>query len=295
MVDVKRGLDLSPLERAQAHDLCTALRRAAQDHAPARLARLYEVMLSASPHIGDTVLERLQRSGADPARMATLARWLAYKAPDIIAVRFAIALLGQYGSAADTDLMMTLGRHEEFTLSCALAVCKLLGPEPSQTAMWNLARRVQGWGRIHVVGRLATTGCPEVQQWLLREGYKNTVDSECLAHACAGGGRLLAALQGAQVDERLLIGAGDLLQALLHGNFHDYHDGEAALLAYMQCVHRMRPRQPQVAAAVMEIAARARTAVIWDDARLRQVLALADQILLFDYWQAAPGAQRLTG
>ena len=172
--DYSQPYPLGALERAQSHDVSTALRRAADDHAAPRLATMYQVLAVANAAIGEDVLARLNKSGADPARMALLARWLARKAPDAIAVKFAIAVLGCYGAASDADLLMTLGLHEEFTLLCAIALCKLLGPEQSQTAMWNLARRVHGWGRIHVVRKLADTQCPEIRQWLLRDGDKNT-------------------------------------------------------------------------------------------------------------------------
>ena len=281
--------ELSALERAQVHDLSTALRRAANDHAAPRLARLYQVMLSAAnAHFSDALLARLDKSGADPARMALLARWLARKAPDAIAVKFAIALLGRYGSAADADVLMTLGLHEDLTLACALAICKLLAPAPSQTAMWNLARRVRGWGRIHVVRKLAGTRCPQIRQWLLRDGYKNTYNNACLAHACATGGQLLAALQAPVTDERVLAGAGDILRAMLDGrdarfeSMAQYPDGAAATLAFLQCVQRQRPRQLQVAAAVIDIAAMGSYG--WDEAHARHVQHLARQVLALDYW-----------
>jgi hypothetical protein len=160
------------LERAHSHDLATALRRAADDHSPARFARMQSVLLVAAAGSDDAVLERLARMDAHPARMATLARWLATQAPDVAAVRMAIALLGQYGSADDTDLLMTLGLHEEFTLLCAVALGKLLAPEPAQTATWNLARRVRGHGRSQVCERLAASKCPEILHWLQRVAHK---------------------------------------------------------------------------------------------------------------------------
>ncbi len=276
----------------QAHDLSAALQAAARDHSAARLAKLQQTLLEASSASIAATLGRLQRCGAEPLRLATLARWLASRAPDVIAVKCAIGLLGQYGTAADADLIMTLGLHEEFTLSCALALCKLLGPEQSQTAMWNLARRVHGWGRIHVVRRLATTGCPEIQQWLLRDGYRNSRMDEYLAYLCATGGKLLPALQAGAADDRLLIGAGEILRALLYGRespgqqMHDYADGAAATLAYLECVKRQRPRQPRVAAAVTALARIECHGLPWDAAQLKQVATLARQILAFDYWPA---------
>lgn len=282
----------SARERGLGHDLATAFRRAGGDHSEARLTKLYDLLLSAGAlSVAEPLLARLE-GAAEPERIALLARWLAQRAPDIGAVRVAIALLGRYGNAGDADLLMTLGKHEEFTQPCAVALCKLLGPEPSQTAMWNLARRVHGWGRINMVRMLSTTLCPQIQQWLLRDGYKNTHMKVYLAYLCAVGGKLLPALQSPQVDDRLLTGAGEIIEALLEGwdgpaeRMSDYADGAAATLAWLQCVLRLRPRQPRVAASVIAVAKLDAHALAWSAAELRQVRALCGQVLEMDYWPA---------
>jgi hypothetical protein len=279
---------------AQAHGLSAALQAGAREHTLARLSKLYPLLLASSEDSIGATLQRLQRSGADPQQAATLARWLASRAPDAIAVKYAIALLGQYGSAADAALLMTLGKHELFTLACARALCKLLEPEPSQTAMWNLARRVHGLGRIHMVRELATTGCPEVQQWLLRDGYRNTFHHDYTACLCATGGKLLAALQAGPVDERLLTGAGEILQALLNARalpgqrMHDYPDGAAAALAWLECVQRQQAPRQTVQAALHALAGVDTHALPWPPAQLQQVAALARSL-------CAPANRIVTG
>ncbi len=279
-------------ERAQLDQVVHAMHCAADDHTPAKLTNLYHALLTCPLANSAYVLAQLPQDGAAPAQIATLARWLAQRAPDIMPVKMAIALLGQYGGPADADLMMTLGRHEAFTFTCAIALCALLGPEQSQTAMWNLARRVHGWGRIQVVRRLAATGCPEIQQWLLRDGYKNAHMDEYLAYLCATGGKLLPALQAGLADERLLIGAGDILQALLSGRdcpaqkMADYADGAAATLAWLACVQRQRPRAPQIAASAQVLSRIESYPLPWDHVTRRRVALQAGEILAFDYWPA---------
>ncbi len=284
----------STRDLAQAHDLSSALRAAATDHTVDRLVKLYDTILAATPAGMAASLGTLAHAPAHAESTAILARWLARKAPDPIAVRYAIALLGQYGEADDADLILTLGRHEEFTVTCATALCKLLGSEQAQTAMWNLARRVHGWGRIHIVRRLAGTGCPEIQQWLLRDGYRNRYNANYLACRCAIGGKLLEALQSGAVDERLLTGAADILHALLSAgldgrpsrHMHDYPDGAAASLAFLACVGHQRPRQLRVAAAVIALADIANHELPWGNTTSQQIAKLAGHILTFDYWPA---------
>jgi hypothetical protein len=76
---------------------------------------------------------------------------------------------------------------------------------------------------------LAKTEDPEIKDWLLRVGFKNSVMYEYLAHACAVGGGLLAALERDEVDDDLLLSAAEIIRAVIVGgpaqNMDDYEDG----------------------------------------------------------------------
>lgn len=160
-------------------------------------------------------------------RLYELAYSFMTETPDRETVKFGIAILGLYQVAENTPLFQTLGRHDEFTLYCAVA----LGNTADKTdlALWELARNVDGWGRIHVVERLAETENSEIKNWLLREGYRNSVLYEYLAFTCATTGGLLAALSEPHVDCELLTSAGELIEALINGgpaeDMDDYDDG----------------------------------------------------------------------
>lgn len=75
--------------------------------------------------------------------------------------------------------------------------------------LWSLARSVNGWGRIHTVERLKGTENQEIQEWLVREGYRNAVMYEYLAYLAATSGHLLERLS-ADPDDGLL-DSGELL------------------------------------------------------------------------------------
>ena len=182
----------------------------------------------------------------DAAGLHALAYWLATESPDRGAVKVAVALLGLLTPACNTDLLTTLGLHEEFTLYAAVALANSL-PEAQEreAAWWSLAKRVNGWGRIHLVERLAQTRRAGIKAWLLREGYKNSIMTEYLVHACATGGDLLAALNDERVDDALLQGAGDIIRALIDGGpapgMDDYADGAEATGRYLQLLAMQRP------------------------------------------------------
>ncbi|MPV67640.1 hypothetical protein [Burkholderia sp. BE17] len=194
----------------------------------------------------DPLLTSLRQSRpTDPERLHALGRWLASESPDRGAVKIGIALLGMLQPPRDMALLTTLGLHEEFTLYVAVALGNTLPAPDREDAWWSLARRVNGWGRIHLVERLAKTERSDIKAWMLREGYKNSVMIEYLAYPCAVGGDLLRALRENGADDALLNGAGDMLQALIAGgpaqDMGDYTAGAEATSLYLGHLARRVP------------------------------------------------------
>jgi hypothetical protein len=195
------------------------------------LKRAYEFLSDEKAlAVVDPVLEAvLARKDLDLERLRSFARWVVTGAPDRTAVKIGLALLGIFRGEADRDLFLTLGRHDEFTLFSAVALQNSLAAP--DLALFELAKSVDGWGRIQTVERLKTTMDPGVKRWMLREGYKNSVMHEYLAHLCATVGGLRNELEASEVDDALLAGAGDILRALVAGQsgpaegIDDYPDG----------------------------------------------------------------------
>jgi hypothetical protein len=158
------------------------------------------------------------------------------KAPDREPVKFGIAILGLFQQPGDAELFQVLGRHDEFTLFCAVALAN--APADGEEAVWRLARNVTGWGRIHAVERLAKTENPAIRRWLLREGYRNDVMYEYLAATCARAGGLRAALSDDHADRELLTAAGDIIGALISGRpgeeIDAYEDARPVLESYLR-------------------------------------------------------------
>ncbi len=184
----------------------------------------------------DGTLEMLiaQRPAAD--RLHALAILLCTEAPDRELVKLGIALLGLLPGQEDVDLLIELGMSEELTLFSVVALKSKLGPK-AERAIFDLARRTEGWGRISAVERLTETTDREIRAWMLRGGFRNRVMDEYLAHVCATAGRLLEALHAPPVDDELLDGTSDILAAMARGGptpgLADYVDGPTALAAWM--------------------------------------------------------------
>ncbi|AYY13772.1 hypothetical protein EF847_14795 [Actinobacteria bacterium YIM 96077] len=201
-----------------------------------RFQRLYTSLRSVDAlSVLDPLLERVASSRLPPARVYELGRRLAFESAHREPVKVGVGLLGLFDLEDLTEQLMTLGRHEEFTLYVAVAFGN--GLHDSEPAQWRLAQQVEGWGRIHLVERLANTDRPEIKDWILREGFRNSIMNEYLAHTAATTGDLAAALGGDDVDDELLAAAGDILSALIEGgpaeNIDDYLDGPQATRRYV--------------------------------------------------------------
>ncbi|MEM7247777.1 MAG: hypothetical protein AAF533_20740 [Acidobacteriota bacterium] len=186
----------------------------------------------------DPLLQRIVDDGRlDADRLHALALWLATRAADREPVKMAIALLGILQGYDSREVLLALGRHEELTLFVAVAV---MGTEQdAEPLLWDLAKSVNGWGRIQVVERLADTTNPAIKRWMLTEGYRNSIMYEYLACTCAVAGELHVALEAGPADEELLAGAGEIIQALVQeggptGGIEDYEHGPQALESYLK-------------------------------------------------------------
>ncbi|MGE3852680.1 MAG: hypothetical protein AB7K09_13130 [Planctomycetota bacterium] len=185
----------------------------------------------------DQVVPELMQRPLDRRRLVELAYTFASVGADREPVKFGMAILGACQPADDySDLFLTLGRHEEFTLFAAVALVN--SRDNAERKLFELARSVTGWGRIHVVERLAGTDDPEIKQWLLREGFRNDILYEYLAWTCATAGGLLAALSEDQIDRELLTAAGQIINSLILGgpaeDMDDYDDGALAVEMYLR-------------------------------------------------------------
>lgn len=183
----------------------------------------------------DEFLPRVIEQRLSPDLVAAVARRVASQSPDLAAVKLAIGLLGVCSTDRDLDLVLELGRYEELTLYCAVAVTHMT--HEIERPLWALAQGVVGWGRIQVVRRLTDIRDPEIRAWLLREGYSNVIMTEESAYHCAVEGGLLDALRDDQPDAALLKGAGELIEALIDGglaeDIDDYADGAEVCALYL--------------------------------------------------------------
>lgn len=229
-------------------------------------------------------------------RLAAVARYFAGRAPHREPVKFGIALLGITGSESDVDVLRRLGACDEFTLFAAVAI-RNLSPAHERD-LWELAKTVDGWGRIHVVEQLADAEDHEIRAWLLREGFRNAILDQYTACICARAGKLHEALRAGAKDPGLLNSATDLLLAMTSGGavggLDHYEDAAEAVEAYLDAVWVQDNCTPRYFVATDDIRDwltsadgwERRTKCGWTPANRERCLVICQELLKKPEWKA---------
>jgi len=220
-----------------ANEVANLVKTISQENSLSKKVELYNILLRDNLiDFVDPALEKIVDFNVpiDPF-LHDFAQWLAFESPDRGPVKFGIALLGLIRDKENLDKIVLLGKHEEFTLFSTVAITNTI--ENPEKELWELAKCVDGWGRIHIVERLAQTQNPEIRKWLLRQGYRNSIMYEYLAYTCAVAGNLENELSETNVDDELLNAAGDIIEALINGgpaeDIDDYKDGAEVVRLYV--------------------------------------------------------------
>jgi len=252
----------------------------------------------------DRILELLgeRRSPFQPY-LSRFALQLATQSADRAPVKVGIALLGAMRLHEHEQIVTVLGKHEEFTLYSAAALANMF--EDASERLLALARTVEGWGRIHIVERLVPTRNPRIQQWLRREGFRNSVMYGYLALTAAVHGRLRDVLEQPVVLAVDLAAAGEILGAMIAADggpalgMNAYADAVPACQLYLAHISKVPPDLLHLESAQQilryvqaDLREEAeRLAHGWSEAARVQVTELARHYITRNEWHAVIRAQ----
>ena len=138
-------------------------------------------------------------------------RW-ATESNNIELTKLGLACLGLFDIENDEEcreIIINLGKCEEFTLYSIVAMGSW---KDVNDLMFEYAKTLSGWGKIHVVERLKVTN-ETIRKWMLTSGCKNSVVNAYSAYTCAIKGRMMEELMK-DLDEQLLDGVGVIIEAL---------------------------------------------------------------------------------
>ena len=133
---------------------------------------------------------------------------------NIEVIKFCLSVLAIMNVETDEETIekvKILALSDEFTLYCLNIFVKL---ENSNEEIFEIAKKVKGWGRIHSIGYLEVTN-DEIKEWILEEGCHNDVLPAYTAYTCAKKINLIEILNEEQISSKKFNDISYLMNALL--------------------------------------------------------------------------------
>ena len=133
---------------------------------------------------------------------------------NIEVIKFCLSVLTIMNVETDAETIekvKILALSDEFTLYCLNIFVKL---ENSNKEIFEIAKKVKGWGRVHSIGYLEVTN-DEIKEWILEEGCHNDVLPAYTAYTCAKKINLIEILNEDKISNKKFNDISYLMNALL--------------------------------------------------------------------------------
>ena len=133
---------------------------------------------------------------------------------NIEVIKFCLSILAIMNVETDEETIekvKILALSDEFTLYCLNIFVKL---ENSNEEIFEIAKKVKGWGRVHSIGYLEATN-DEIKEWILEEGCHNNVLPAYTAYTCAKKINLIEILNEEKISSKKFNDISYLMNALL--------------------------------------------------------------------------------
>ena len=133
---------------------------------------------------------------------------------NIEVIKFCLSVLAIMNVETDAETIekvKILALSDEFTLYCLNIFVKL---ENSNKEIFEIAKKVKGWGRVHSIGYLEVTN-DEIKEWILEEGCHNDVLPAYTAYTCAKKINLIEILNDGKISNKKFNDISYLMNALL--------------------------------------------------------------------------------
>lgn len=240
LMDAMFGADESEESKSRVKQLVSLIKRIAKNGDDQSKSDFYREITENESVIGiiDEFLQSLGQSSLPiEPYLFGFANKLTTKTNNRNSVKFGIAILGLCQNKKPVEDIKILGLHDEFTVFSTIALANL--SDDIVNDLWQLAKHVDGWGKIQLVDRLAEMDLSEdIRNWLVLEGYKNSIMYEYLALTCAVNGHLNEKLSKDSIDKKLFDSAGEIIVALMDEGpaegMSGYNEAENAIHNYIR-------------------------------------------------------------
>jgi hypothetical protein len=176
------------------------------------LADEYATMLPLIDGLQEWIIHN--KNDIDPNNLYRFALKLLKESMHIECVKFALSILKMLDNGASKEtraIVETLAASDEFTLFCLFIMRRW--PDGNR-AIFETAKKVHGWGRVHAVEQLSAE-TDEIKHWLLYEGCDNYVTEEYSALTCANKADLRELLRNDTITPENFAAASALIDLLL--------------------------------------------------------------------------------
>jgi len=181
-----------------------------------------------------------------PDGVYELGHWLVTESRDREPVKLGLGLLSLVPDKPIEDLLLVVGRHDEFTRGCVLAMQHWETPR-QEALIGQLLPHVSGWGLVPLIEQVQDTDDRTIQTWMLREGGRRAdFLIQYVALTLATTGNLRDALLSGEVEPAILESAGHILTALIDiekslrskpqahlQSIHDYADAPVVVQRFL--------------------------------------------------------------
>ena len=133
---------------------------------------------------------------------------------NIEVIKFCLSVLAIMNVETDAETIekvKILALSDEFTLYCLNIFVKLAN---SNEEIFEIAKKVKGWGRVHSIGYLEATN-DEIKEWILEEGCHNYVLPAYTAYTCAKKINLIDILNEEKISNKKFNDISYLMNGLL--------------------------------------------------------------------------------
>ncbi len=236
--------------------------------------------------IVDKILNQFRNAYRDirPNKMVDLCIQLITTSDNLELVKLGIALLGIFDlshSNSAVEAITTLALYEDFTLYSVVTASNW---SKGNEIIFQMAKGVMGWGKIHAVEHLK----PEteaIRTWLLCSGCENGVMNAYLGLVCAVNGNLISALRKDSMDNELFDGVAIIIDALINEEpcmgISEYEHAQEALKQFL-CHAKRQARSIEHLWHILNLRDWAKNAEIGYEDELR---VLCDEIISGTNWE----------
>lgn len=167
---------------------------------------------------GAELLYYLQEEPLNKQRLEEEMLWFLDKAAHREVVKFALVVLSLTDVTAHREKLMTIAKHEEFTMFALIALNQL--KDDIHSILWELANELNGWGKVAVMHSMDAITLEE-KSWFLEQRFNEAEMNEAVALLVAETAELDVLLSNTKIDNETFSHINNVIYSLLQRDVYN--------------------------------------------------------------------------